>query len=77
MNQKTIFIKTDYITLGQFIKLVGVIDSGGQAKAFLAEADIAVNGEEENRRGKKLYPDDQIEINGTHSFVIARSSSEG
>lgn len=73
MKVETVYIETDYITLGQFIKLVGMIDTGGQAKGFLAEADILVNGEAENRRGKKLYPNDQIEINGEHGFVVARS----
>jgi ribosome-associated protein len=70
---KSVTIHTDYITLGQFLKLADVIDTGGQAKAFLAEASIVVNGEEDNRRGRKLYPEDRIEINGTDSFVISRS----
>ena len=69
----TITIHTEYITLGQFLKLADMIDTGGQAKAFLAEATILVNGEEDNRRGRKLYPDDKVEINGAHSFVISRS----
>lgn len=67
-------IRDEYITLGQFIKLVGLVDTGGQVKGFLEEAQISVNGEAENRRGKKLYPDDRIEIDGTHAFVIGRSS---
>ncbi|MEW9672345.1 S4 domain-containing protein YaaA [Ammoniphilus sp. 3BR4] len=67
-------IRDEYITLGQFIKLVGLVDTGGQAKVFLEEAQISVNGEAENRRGKKLYPDDRIEIDGTHAYVIGRSS---
>jgi ribosome-associated protein len=70
---KSVTIHTDYITLGQFLKLADVINTGGQAKAFLAEASIVVNGEEDNRRGRKLYPEDRIEINGTDSFVISRS----
>ncbi|WP_100523483.1 S4 domain-containing protein YaaA [Mycobacteroides abscessus] len=74
MDPQIIHIRDEYITLGQFIKFVGLVDTGGQAKVFLEEAAIMVNGESENRRGKKLYPDDRIEIEGTHSFVIARSS---
>lgn len=74
MNQEMIQIRDEYITLGQFIKLVGLVDTGGQAKVFLEEAQISVNGEAENRRGKKLYPDDRIEIDGTHAYVIGRSS---
>ena len=50
-----ITIKTEYITLGQFLKYVGVIDSGSQAKAFLQDQIVLVNGETEQRRGRKLY----------------------
>lgn len=72
MNYETIYIDTDYITLGQFMKLAGVIDTGGQAKDFLSEKTILVNGAEENRRGKKLYPDDVIQIEGENAYVVAR-----
>ncbi len=65
-----ITIRTDYITLGQFLKLANVIDSGGMAKWFLEEYSIKVNGENENRRGKKLRVGDSIEIKGKGSFII-------
>ncbi|RXT08901.1 S4 domain-containing protein YaaA [Ammoniphilus sp. CFH 90114] len=74
MNQEMVHIRDEYITLGQFIKLVGLVDTGGQVKVFLEEAQILVNDEPENRRGKKLYPEDRIEIEGTHSYVIGKSS---
>ena len=32
------------------------------AKMFLAETEVKVNGEKEDRRGKKLYPGDIIEV---------------
>lgn len=72
MSTKTIQIHTEFITLGQFIKLVGIVDTGGQVKGFLAEAEILVNGEKENRRGRKLYLDDQVVI-GSHAYVIGRT----
>lgn len=49
-------ISTEYITLGQFLKYVGIIDSGFLAKMYLSENYALVNGEKENRRGRKLYP---------------------
>lgn len=52
----------DFITLGQALKEVGAIDSGGAAKRFLAEQQVAVNGEPENRRGKKLRAGDVITL---------------
>ncbi len=57
-------IKTEYIKLSQFIKFVGLVNTGGEAKLFLNDANITVNGEKENRPGKKLYSKDVIIING-------------
>lgn len=53
MVQK-IKIDTEYITLGQFLKLAELIDSGGMAKWFLSEYEIKVNGQQDQRRGRKL-----------------------
>ena len=39
MAQK-VKLKTDYITLGQLLKIVDIISSGGQAKWFLQENDV-------------------------------------
>lgn len=65
-------ISTEYITLGTLLKEAGMIDTGGAAKWFLAEHNVYVNGEAENRRGKKLYKDDEVEITGIGRFVITR-----
>ena len=43
------------MTLGQLLKEANIIASGGQAKWYLAENAVYVNGELENRRGRKLY----------------------
>ena len=61
--------KKDYITLQQFLKLSGIVSTGGQAKLYLQEADITVNGEKENRRGRKLYPEDTVVVEGK-KFVV-------
>lgn len=57
-------INTEYITLGQFLKFCAIISSGALAKTFLLETEVKVNGEVENRRGKKLYPGYIIEVLG-------------
>lgn len=67
---KTISIQTEYITLGQMLKLANIIDTGGQAKAFLAETAVLINGEPDNRRGRKLFRGDRIEIEGYGAFEI-------
>jgi len=55
-------INTDYVTLGQFLKLANIISSGGEAKAYLAAHQILVDGVLDNRRGRKLYPGMVVEV---------------
>ncbi len=54
-------LKDEYITLQQLLKACNIIDSGGQVKAWLAQNEVIVNGEPENRRGKKLRAGDVVE----------------
>ena len=67
-----IIITTEYITLGQFLKLAELIQSGGQAKHFIQSNEIFVNDEKESRRGKKLYNNDKINIIGVGNFYIRK-----
>lgn len=55
-------IQDEYITLGQLLKELGVIDTGGAAKWYLQESPVFINDEKEDRRGKKLYPGDLVKI---------------
>lgn len=57
-------LTTPYITLGQLLKAIGVIDTGGQAKRFLQERDVRVNGKSEIRRGRKLETGDRVAVAG-------------
>lgn len=63
-------VKQEYITLGQLLKVADIISSGGQAKYAVKEMTIFVNGVRENRRGRKLYPKDEINIEGTKITLI-------
>jgi ribosome-associated protein len=74
MSRKQVTIQTTYITLGQLLKLADFIDSGGMAKAFLAEVTVMINGEQDQRRGRKLYPGDRVEVIG-HGQCIVRGQS--
>lgn len=60
----------DDITLGQFLKNEGVIGTGGQAKWFLQDEEVLINGERETRRGKKLLDGDLVEIPFEGKFRI-------
>lgn len=70
-----IFIKEKYILLGQFLKFSGVISNGGEAKFFLVENSVLVNDIPENRRGKKLYNNDVIEVLG-QKFIVKEKDCE-
>ncbi|MDS3888310.1 S4 domain-containing protein YaaA [Staphylococcus hominis] len=67
------------ITLGQFLKTEGIIESGGQAKWFLQDYDVLLNGERETRRGKKLADQDRIDfpdISDIDSFIIIHQGEQ-
>ena len=57
-----VIINTEYITLGQFLKFVKIINNGGAEKNFIATNSIYVNNELENRRGRKLKDNDHLKI---------------
>ncbi len=62
-NIRKVQIKEDYINLGQFLKIVDLVSSGGETKSFLSLNKIFINKVEDNRRGRKLYKGDLIEVN--------------
>jgi ribosome-associated protein len=57
---RDVAISTEMIRLGQLLKLAGLIDSSGEAKAFLATTPVTVNGEPESRRGRQLRAGDEV-----------------
>ncbi|GER74639.1 S4 domain-containing protein YaaA [Weizmannia acidilactici] len=69
---KYVNISTNTITLGQFLKLADIIQSGGMAKWFLSEHKVFINGELEQRKGRKLKENDRVEIDGIGMFQITR-----
>lgn len=64
MKEKIFHLKDNetFVTLNVLLKVENVISTGGEAKMFLRENTVYVNGEEENRRGRKLYHGDKISV---------------
>jgi ribosome-associated protein len=60
VDVRDIRIRGESIRLGQLLKLAGVVDGGGEAKALLAEGAVSVNGEPETRRGRQLRAGDVV-----------------
>ena len=66
---KPVQIHTDFILLSQLLKLLNIIQTGGEAKYYLVNNKVLVNGVKEDRRGRKLYKDDIVKI-GIDEYVI-------
>lgn len=64
MGEKIINLRKDeqYITLQSLLQVGGVISTGGMVKIFLLENEVLVNGEREDRRGRKLYSGDKVQV---------------
>lgn len=63
-------IRDEVIRLGQFLKLTGAIDTGGDVKQPLADGDVSVNGIVEQRRGRQLVKGDVVSL-GDLEFRVA------
>jgi ribosome-associated protein len=61
---KDVAIADDMIRLGQFLKLAGVLDSGGETKSAIAGGEVMVNGEVDLRRGRQLRRGDVVAVHG-------------
>lgn len=57
-------IHSPFITLGQLLKKIDWVSSGGEVKIFLQTSAVKVNEQTEVRRGRKIYPEDVVEIEG-------------
>lgn len=67
---ETIQLREDYIKLGQALKAAGLVSSGIDAKMVIQDELVKVNGEVENRRGRKLYDGDMVEYNEEQIRIV-------
>ena len=51
-------IRDEFIKLGQALKLAGVVEDGVEAKYAIQDGLVQVNGEVDQRRGRKVYEGD-------------------
>lgn len=66
---ETVEIKTDFIRLDSFLKFKGIAETGGQAKQFIQDGIVRVNGEICESRGKKLRHGDKILVFGDEYHI--------
>lgn len=61
--------ETKSIHLEQYLKVCGIIGSGGQAKILIQSGQVAVNGQVETRRKRQLQEGDVVELLGERWVV--------
>ena len=65
-------ITTEFIKLDAFLKFVGAVGTGGEAKIRIADGEITVNGEVCTMRGKKLRAGDTVCF-GNESYSVKQA----
>ena len=73
MEPTPVPIRGDLILLGQLLKIIDIAETGGNAKEILAGGHVEVNGEPEDRRGRKLHPGDVVAIDSYRKWIIEGS----
>lgn len=68
-------IRDGTIKLNQFLKLMGIVATGGQAKLIIQGGDVKVNDLVETRRGKRLLPGDKVTVEGK-TFEVNLDNNE-
>ncbi len=63
-------IRDEFIKLGQALKLAGVVEDGVEAKYVIQDGLVKVNGEVDERRGRKLYEGDVISFHEEEIKVV-------
>ena len=62
--------------LDQFLKHIGAVQTGGEAKMIIRSGKISVNGIIEDRRGRKLKEGDKI-IFANETYIVSNSDPLG
>lgn len=60
----------EYIKLGQALKKASLVGSGVDAKMFIQDGQVQVNGQTELQRGKKLYHGDVVTFDGETIQIV-------
>ncbi len=60
----------EYIELNRLLKLLGLVESGGQANMFITEGQIIVNGKTEYRKRNKLRVGDVVMFMGQEVRIV-------
>ncbi len=65
-------LKYEYIELYKLLKILNWTSSGGEAKQFVEDGTVHVNGEVETRKRKKLVIGDRVTFRDKSAVIVAR-----
>lgn len=63
-------LRDEFIKLGQALKAANLVEDGVEAKYFIQDGEVLVNGEVDTRRGRKLYDGDVISFHGEEIKIV-------
>jgi len=67
---ETITIREEPIELCQLLKFAGLVGTGGEAKMVISQELVAVNGEIDTRKRRKVVAGDRVTFGG-RTIVVA------
>jgi ribosome-associated protein len=71
MNEHRFVLRGEYVELHVLLKLLAIADSGGAAKAMVADRLVRVDGQIETRKARKLRAGSRVEVAGQTITVLA------
>ncbi len=64
MNEITFELKDEFIELIRLLKATRIAQSGAEAKIFVEEGLVQLNGQPESRKRAKIRPGDKVTVDG-------------
>ena len=69
MNEITFELKDEFIELIRLLKATRIAQSGAEAKIFVEEGLVQLNGQPESRKRAKIRPGDIVTVDGNTIMV--------
>lgn len=63
-------LRGDHVALCDLLKLVGMVDSGGQGKVLIASDAVSVDGRPESRKTAKIRANQMVQCGGQRVRVV-------
>lgn len=72
---KKVTIHTPFIKLNQLLKWANIVQTGAEASEIIKQGLVSLNGSVEYRRGKKVYVEDKVRVDGYEEFLVVGEGS--